>query len=98
MQAKLIFLDWWPPGGRPVARHPMEPPEAHSAGRQVLQFEMEPVATNDFSGVIRGSSAVQATQFFGHWWPRGGHLVATRWPAAQWSHPEPTAPEAGPAA
>ena len=23
VQAKLFFWDWWPPGGPPVARHPV---------------------------------------------------------------------------
>ena len=67
VQATLFFLDWWPPGGpppggHPVARPPVEPPEAHSAGRQAPQLKMEPVAPNDFRGVFRGSSAVACRQ------------------------------------
>ena len=51
-----------PPGGHLIARHPVEPPEAHSAGRQALQLEMEPVAPNDFRGVFRRSRAVACGQ------------------------------------
>ena len=63
VQAKLFLLIW----GRPVATprpaiHPVEPPEAHSAGRQAPQLEMEPVAPNDFRGVFRGASAVACRQ------------------------------------
>ena len=74
VQKKLHFLT----GGRLVARHMQWPhagphvswpPGAHSAGRQALWLEMEPVAPNDFRRALAVACG-QNLEACGLWPPR----------------------------